>query len=111
MMNVGDGLYLQWQHHPSEIYNTTVQMNLNGIKVINAQTKGYTLMNDSEFSGYAYVIDEITGQATMQRVFTINNDVTEVTKVDIDKEIKMNPIKIVPISSADYTGWAFIPSE
>ena len=109
MLNVGD-VPLQWQHHPSEIYNTNIQMNMNGIKVINKATKGYTIMSPTEFSGYAETLDE-DNQPQMTKIFTLNGDTTEVTKIDIDKEINMKPIKIMPIISANYTGVAFIASE
>uniref|UniRef100_UPI00047D3ECC hypothetical protein n=1 Tax=Bacillus sp. UNC41MFS5 TaxID=1449046 RepID=UPI00047D3ECC len=104
MLNVGEDA-LQWQHANGEIYNTNVQMNLNGIKVINGQTQGYTIMSPQEFSGYALV------EGTMQRVFTLNGDTTEVTKIDIDKEINMSPLKVIPIVSTASNGWAWIPSN
>jgi phage minor structural protein len=103
MLNVGQDAY-QWQHANGEVYNTNVQMNLNGIKVINTATSGYTIMSPQEFSGYALV------EGSMQRVFTLNGDTTEVTKIDIDKEINMSPIKVIPIVSTSYNGWAWIPS-
>ena len=106
MVNVGT-VPFQWQHHPQEIYNTNIQMNLNGIKVINQQTKGYTIMSPIEFSGYGQVLDE-NNQPVMKRIFTLNGATTEVEKLDARTEINMSPIKIVPIQSEAYNGWAFI---
>lgn len=102
MFNVGN-VALQWQHSAGEIYNTNVKMDLNGIKVISATFQGYTAITPQEFSGYA----EVAGQ--MKRVFTLNRDVTEVSKLKVEGEIKMTPIKILPVTSGGYKGWAFVP--
>lgn len=110
MLNIGEDAF-QWQHANGEVYNTNVQMNLNGLKVISSTYKGYTIMSDKEFSGYAEIIDEVTGKPTMVKVFTLNQDTTEVTKIQIDKEINMSPVKVIPIISATSNGWAWIPSE
>lgn len=100
MVNVGN-VPLQWQHSSGEVYNTNVLMDLNGIKVISNQYNGYTSITPEEFSGYA----EVEGE--MKRVFTLNKDTTEMSKVDVEKEISMTPIKIVPVTGT-YNGWAFI---
>ncbi|MDQ0976608.1 phage minor structural protein [Neobacillus niacini] len=110
MLNVGEDA-LQWQHANGEIYNTTVQMNLNGLKVINGVTKSYTIMSDEEFSGYAEVIDEATNQPVMKRVFTLNDDTTEVTKLDVEKEIKMDSLRILQIDGNGSKGWAWVANE
>jgi hypothetical protein len=109
MLNVGENP-LQWQHSHGEVYNTNVQMNLNGIKVINGQTKGYTIMSPQEFSGYAEVLDG-NNQPVMQRVFTLNGATTEVTQLDVDTEIKMSTVKILTINTGTNKGWAFIADE
>lgn len=100
MANVGN-VSLQWQHSSGEVYNTNVLMDLNGIKVISNQYNGFTSITPEEFSGYA----EVEGE--MKRVFTLNKDVTEMSKVDVEKEISMTPIKVVPVTGT-YNGWAFI---
>ncbi|MCD4839760.1 hypothetical protein LRS37_12960 [Neobacillus sedimentimangrovi] len=110
MVNKGDTA-LDWSMAHGEVYNTAIQMNLNGIKVISNAYKGYTIMSPEEFSGYAEVLDETTNQPVMAKVFTLNQDTTEVTKIQIDKELNMSPIKIVPIVSTSNNGWAFIPTE
>lgn len=102
MLNVGN-VPLQWQHSAGELYNTNVLMDLNGIKVIASNYEGYTAITPEEFAGYAEVDGEMT------RVFTLNKDVTEMSKVKVDKEISMSPIKIVPVKSSQYQGWAFVP--
>lgn len=106
MLNVGEDA-LQWQHANGELYNTNIQMNLNGIKVLNGQTNGYTIMSPSEFSGYAEVIND-SNQREMKKIFTLNGDTTEVTKLDVDLEIAMATVKMIPINTASSKGWAFI---
>ena len=101
MLNVGN-TSLQWQHGSGEVYNTNVLMDLNGIKVISSQYNGFTSITPEEFSGYA----EVDGE--LRRVFTLNKDVTEMSKAKLEKELSMSPIKVVPIQSAKYNGWAFI---
>lgn len=96
---------LQWQHSPGEVYNTNVLMDMNGIRVKSSAYNGWTAITPEEFAGYA----EVDG--VMTRVFTLNKEVTEMTKIDIDDEINMNPIKIIPIKSTAYNGWAFIASD
>jgi phage minor structural protein len=106
MVNKGE-VPLQWQHANGEIYNTNVQMNLNGIKVINGETEGYTIMSPEEFSGYAKVLDE-TNTPVMKRIFTLNGDTTEVMKLDVEEEMTMNSVRILHVDSNGSNGWAFI---
>jgi hypothetical protein len=61
-------------------------------------------MSPLEFAGYSYI------NGTLTRVFSLNKDVTKVTKLESEKEIKMSPLKIVPITSGDLQGWAFVKS-
>lgn len=106
MLNVGEDA-LQWQHANGEVYNTNIQMNLNGLKVVNGLTKGYTVMSPKEFSGYAEVLDDNNNPVTT-RIFTLNGDTTEVTKLDVDLEVKMASVKMIPIDTTTNKGWAFI---
>jgi hypothetical protein len=101
MCNVGN-VALQWQHSSGEVYNTNVLMDLNGIRVISNQYNGYTSITPEEFSGYA----EVDGE--MSRVFTLNKDTTEMEKAKVRSEIGMTPIKVIPVQSLQYNGWAFI---
>ncbi|MEH7209790.1 carbohydrate binding domain-containing protein [Priestia megaterium] len=109
MLNVGEHPR-QWSMANGEVYNTNVKVDINGIKVLSNQYEGFTSISPEEFAGYASVADETTGVATMTKVFTLNKDVTEMSKVDIDKEIAMNPIRVIPIQSGSNNGWAFLPS-
>ena len=101
MVNIGN-VALQWQHSAGEVYNTNVLLDQNGIRVMTSGYEGYTLITRDEFSGYA----EVDG--VMTRVFSLNRDVTEVTKLRAESEIRMSPVKVIPITGV-YTGWAFIP--
>jgi hypothetical protein len=107
MFNTGQ-VALQWQHSAGEVYNTNVLMDMNGVRVVSNQYEGYTAITPEEFAGYAEVYSQDTGQVEMQRVFTLNKDVTEVAKLDAEHEINMTPIKIVPVNSATVNGWAFV---
>lgn len=104
MLNVGD-LPLQWTMAIGEVYNANVKMDMNGIKVLNSEYAGYTQITPEEFAGYA----EVNGQ--MEKVFTLNRDTTEMSKAKMEKEITMMPVKIVPLKSGGYNGWAFVKSD
>ncbi|PGQ88278.1 hypothetical protein [Priestia megaterium] len=104
MANIGPEP-LQWQHSPGELYNTNVLMDMNGVRVMSSVYKGYTAITPEEFAGYA----EVDGQMT--KIFTLNKEVTEMTKTHVDSEIAMGSIKILPINTATYNGWAFVPSD
>lgn len=101
MFNIGE-LALTWQPYPTEIYNTNVLIDINGITVKNNQTKGYTLITPTEFSGYAQVGSE------MKRIFTLNGKTTEVEEIKIRSKIQMGTITVLPINSGKNKGWAFI---
>jgi hypothetical protein len=110
MLNAGNEA-LQWQHHYTEIYNTNIQFNLNGLKVLSGNYRGYTIVSPQEFSGYYETTNVETGQPEMTRVFTLNKDTTEVTKLDVDEEIITETVKIVPIKTPTLNGLAFVSYE
>jgi len=110
MLNVGD-IALQWQHANGEMYNTNIKFNMNGIKVINQQTNSQTVISPTEFSGYAEVVNDDTGERTLDRIFTLNGDTTEVTKLDVDQEMKMQSIAMRQITNAINNGWGWIAQE
>lgn len=101
MLNIGD-LALKWQPYPSEIYNTSVRIDLRGITVKNTSTDGYTAITPQEFSGYARVDGQI------ERIFTLNGQTTEVTALKVDRSITMAPISIFTMNSSTSKGWAFV---
>jgi phage minor structural protein len=109
ILNKGN-VALAWQHSAGEIYNTNVLMDLNGIRVIANTYNGYTAITPEEFAGYAEVPNE-NNEPEMKKVFTLNKDVTEMSKANIEKELTMTPVKIIPVTSPDFNGIAFISEE
>mgnify|MGYP002856494365 CR=1 FL=1 len=103
MFSLGE-LKTQWTQASGEIMNTQVNININGVLVKSSVYLGdYTVMSPLEFAGYSNI------NGTITKVFTINKDTTEVEKLYVKKGITMPPLKIVPITSGDLQGWAFVP--
>ena len=95
----------QWQQANGEVMNTQVNINLEGVLVKSSVYLGdYTVMSPLEFAGYSNI------NGTITKVFSLNKDTTLVKKLEAEDEIKMLPIKIVPITTGDRKGWAFVPS-
>ena len=102
MLNVGQ-YKSQWQQASGEVMNTQVNINTNGILVKSSVYEGnYTVMTPLEFAGYS----SKSGQS--QKVFTLNDDTTEVEKLKVETQIDMPPIKIVPVTTGNNQGWAFV---
>lgn len=95
----------QWTQANGEVMNTQVNINLEGVLVKSSVYLGdYTVMSPLEFAGYSNINGAIT------KVFSLNKDTTLVKKLEAEDEVKMVPIKIVPITTGDLQGWAFVPS-
>lgn len=95
----------QWQQASGEIMNTQVNINVDGVLVKSSVYAGnYTVMSPLEFAGYS------NKNGTITKVFTLNDDTTEVDKLKATNGITMSPIKIVPVNSGSLKGWAFVPS-
>lgn len=104
MLTIGE-YTSQWTQANGEIMNTQVNISIDGIIVKSSIYAGdYTIVSPLEFAGYS----NINGVTT--KVFSLNKDVTNVKKLDAENEIRMVPIKIVPVTSGDLQGWAFVPS-
>ena len=104
MLTVGE-YKSQWTQANGEIMNTQVNINLDGVLVKSSVYVGdYTVMSPLEFAGYSNI------NGTITKVFSLNKDVTKVKKLEAEDEVKMAPIKIVPITEGDVQGWAFVPS-
>lgn len=108
MFSVGE-YKSQWTQANGEVMNTNVVINKDGITVKNLddegnQTGDYTVVSTLEFAGYSYV------NGTKTKVFSLNKDITRVSKLFTENEITMPPIKVVPITEGDLQGWAFVPS-
>ena len=103
MFNIGE-TKRQWQQANGEIMNTQVNININGVVVKSSVYEGdYTIMSPLEFAGYSRVNGVIT------KVFTVNKDTTEVEKLKVENGIAMPPLKIVPVTTGNMQGWAFVP--
>jgi hypothetical protein len=95
----------QWTQANGEVMNTQVNINLDGILVRSSVYAGdYTVVSPLEFAGYSLI------NGTPTRVFSLNRDVTKVKKLLAEDEIKMPPIKVVPVTSGNIQGWAFVPA-
>lgn len=95
----------QWSQASGEIMNTQVNINVDGVLVKSSVYVGdYTVMSPLEFAGYSNI------NGTVTKVFSLNKDTTLVKKLEAEDEMKMTPIKIVPIKTGDLQGWAFVPS-
>ena len=95
----------KWTQANGEIMNTQVIVNKDGVLVKSSIYLGdYTIMSPLEFAGYSNINGVLT------KVFSLNKDVTLVKKLEAEDEVKMVPIKIVPVTSGDLQGWAFVPS-
>ena len=105
MLSVGE-YKSQWTQANGEVMNTQVNVSTEGIRVNRVNKDGeiidgeYTVMSPTEFAGYS----------NNKEVFSLNKDVTEVEKLKARTEMTMAPIKIVPITTGDLQGWAFVPS-
>lgn len=96
----------QWTQANGEIMNTQVNINLDGVLVKSSIYYGdYTIMSPLEFAGYSNL------KGTITKVFTLNKDTTYVKKLESEDEIKMVPIKIIPVTSGDLQGWAFVKTS
>ncbi len=95
----------QWQQANGETMNTQVNISVDGVLVKSSIYLGdYTIMSPLEFAGYSII------NGTLTKVFSLNKDTTNVKKLRSTDEITMTPIKIVPQTTGDVTGWAFVPS-
>ncbi|MBR5593894.1 MAG: hypothetical protein IKW46_07475 [Bacteroidaceae bacterium] len=93
----------KWTQANGEVMNTQVCVSVDGITV-QRDDGDYTVMSPQEFAGYTKV------SGTAEKVFSLNKDVTEVKKLEAEDELKMPPIKIVPVTAGDIQGWAFVPT-
>ena len=94
-----------WCQANGETMNTQVNINLDGVLVKSTVYQGdYTVMSPLEFAGYSNINGSIT------KVFTLNKDTTYMTKAEVKDEFKMIPIKIVPVTTGERIGWAFVPA-
>lgn len=82
LLNTGDSKQ-QWKQASGELYTSEVLVDIDGMLIKNNVYSGYTIISPSEFAGYY----EIDGRYI--RVFTLNKDTTEVTKLQVDESIEI----------------------
>ena len=104
ILTVGD-TSTPWVQASDEILSKNVALDSNGVKVSSSSTNDYVQLDELGLNGYS----DATG--TLENVFTINRDLTEVSKLKARNQISMPPIKIVPVTSGSRAGWAFVKSE
>lgn len=94
---------MAWRQASSEIYNTQVSLDQDGVRVSSSVYAGdYVEITPLEFAGYS------NAGGSVQKVFSLNRDTTEVEKLEARSQIKMPPLKIVPFNNSSYSGWAFV---
>lgn len=97
---------ITWRQASGEIYNTQVSLDQAGVQVRSSVYTGdYVEITPLEFAGYS------NASGSMQKVFSLNRDITEVEKLEARSQIKMPPLKIVPVNNASYSGWAFVKEQ
>lgn len=102
-LTLATGGAMTWRQASSEIYNTQVSLDQAGVQVRSSVYSGdYVEITPLEFSGWS------AASGTMKKVFTLNRETTEVEKLEARSEIKMTPVKIVPLNNSSYKGWAFV---
>lgn len=95
-----------WRQASGEIYNTQVSLDQDGVRVSSSVYSGdYVEITPLEFAGWS------SASGTKKKVFTLNRETTEVEKLEARSQIKMPPIKIVPIDNSSYRGWAFVKEQ
>jgi hypothetical protein len=95
-----------WRQASGEIYNAQVSLDQAGVQVRSSVYTGdYVEITPLEFSGWS------NASGTMKKVFTLNRETTEVEQLEARSQIKMPPIKIVPINNSSFKGWAFVKED
>ena len=103
LMLAGGDSKQPWRQASGEIYNTQVSVDARGMQVRSSVYDGdYVEITPIEFVGYSSV------SGKKRRVFSLNRDITEVEKLNARTQIQMPPMKIVPIDTDNYSGWAFV---
>lgn len=103
MLNEGT-IALQWSSHSEEIANTNIRMNLNGLYVKNVSTGAYTIMNPTEFAGYANVLNATTNVNEITKIFTLNGDTTDVFKLNANRSIAVGPGTFIALTTGGKNG-------
>lgn len=101
ILTIGDSK-TPWVSASDEILSTHVAVDSDGVKVSSSTSNDYVKLDELGLNGYS----DVTG--TLQNVFTINRDLTEVSKLRARNQMEMPPLKIVPITSGSKQGWGWV---
>lgn len=101
MLNLGESC-IPWSPANNEILSENVAIDTSGVTVRSGSTNDYTQLNELGLNGYS------DAEGSLENVFTVNRDITEVSKLKARKQISMPPVKIVPITNGDMAGWSFV---
>ena len=101
MMTVGNST-TPWVSASDEILSKNVAVDSSGVTVRSNTTNDYVQLNELGLNGFS------DASGSMENVFTVNRDTTEVSKLKTRNQITMSPIKIIPIKSGTRAGWAFV---
>lgn len=113
MLNIGTVAF-SWTTAVGELYNTTIKMDLNGLRVSQYEASketGFTVMTPEKFAGYyneSGLVNENTGSA--DEVFRMDKDEFVMKKANVKEEITMGPIKVIEVNETSRKGWAFVPN-
>lgn len=104
MLTIGDSK-TPWVSASDEILSRNVAVDSDGVKVTSNTSNDYVKLDELGLNGYS----DATG--TLENVFTINRDLTEVSKLKARNQIEMPPLKIVPITSGSRAGWSWVKNS
>lgn len=104
MLTTGDSK-TPWVSASDEILSRNVAVDSDGVKVTSNTSNDYVKLDELGLNGYS----DATG--TLENVFTINRDLTEVSKLKARNQIEMPPLKIVPITSGSRAGWSWVKNS
>lgn len=113
MMNIGT-VPFSWTTAVGELYNTTIKMDLNGLRVSQYEgdkETGFTVMTPEKFAGYyneSGIVNENTGSD--DEVFRMDKDEFVMKKATVKTEITMGTVKVLEINESTRKGWAFVPN-
>lgn len=106
MLNQGK-LPFTWKPHPTETYNGSTKVDINGIRVnrLNGEDViGYTEMTPTQFAGYNR--NATTGQ--FERTFALLGEYTLANKLIARDEINVGSLKMVKVNNDNHVGVAFV---
>jgi hypothetical protein len=101
MLTVGDSR-TPWVSASDEIMSKSVAIDSEGVKVSSNSNNDYVKLDELGLNGYS------DAGGSLQNVFTVNRDLTEVAKLKSRQQIEMPPLKIVPINSSSNSGWGWV---